>query len=172
MPVSDAQRARGQEWRAELADVARYLSEGEIRLGLATPTLLSADIVSSLRRRLDMNQEKFAGVLGVHSRSVLGWEAGVKAPGFPSMVKMLMAELVLLSTSDPLNPREYNPREGLIGRILLSGALFPAHNITNALDRLGEVMVTPPTRTSVNFLEPLDVSPRPADLSDDDSTDE
>lgn len=143
MPVSDAQRARSREWQMELEYTARKLQEFQVRLDLAMPTVLAQTIVRTMRGKLGINQEDFAQAFGVHSRTVVGWESGEVSPTFSAVVNLLIAEFVLLKGSTPSEMKEYNPREGLLGRILACGAL-DREEIRHALERLGEVMLTAP----------------------------
>lgn len=114
-----------------------------MRLELAMPTALAQTVVRTMRTNLGISQEAFAQAFGVHSRTVVGWESGEVSPTFAAVVNLLIAELVLLKDSSPSSVKEYNPRSGLLGRILACGAL-EREEIRHALERLGEVMLTAP----------------------------
>lgn len=142
MPMSQEQRARAREHLKDVEAESAHLREFQVRLGLAVPSQLSQVVVQYLRSSSKMNQEVFAAALEVHGQTVVGWESGDKTPTFASTINLIVLELVKLATSAPLTNREYNPREGLLGRILACGVLDRAE-IKSALERLGEVMITP-----------------------------
>lgn len=140
--MTPEKRDRMRELKRDMEHEAQKHRDFELALGLLTPTVLSAEVVSYLRSKLQATQMEFAVDLGVHLASVENWELGRSTPAFGTVVLLIVAELLLCATTEPFNTEEYDPRRGLLGRILSSGAM-PREQIIDAFERLGEVMLTP-----------------------------
>ena len=106
--------------RATVATVAE-IGEWFNRLGLHEPTMLSQAAIRALRSHLDASREQLARVLQVSPQAVEGWERGANAPGFAPVMGLMVLELAMLAGR--VSSSVYNPRVGLLGQLLLCGAL-------------------------------------------------
>jgi DNA-binding transcriptional regulator YiaG len=153
MPISEEKRRRLRELKRDMEVEALKLKDFELALRLQTPQVLSAQVVSYLRTKLQATQMELAVDLGVHLASVEKWELGRATPAFGSVVLLIVAELLLLSQTTPFDVEEYDPAQGILGRILSCGAV-PREQVMHAFERLGEVLMTPTPKTMEVASEP------------------
>lgn len=83
---------------------------------------MSHDLVRAARRALDLSQDLFAQLLGVHEMTVSKWERGLLEPG--EWHKDLLEEMCAACSSDPST--------GLRVFVALRGG-SPAHALYEAL---------------------------------------
>lgn len=62
------------------------------RLQLKTRTLKSPSSTKEIRRRLELSQTAFAGLMGVSLRTVQDWEQGRRQPSGPARSLLRIAE--------------------------------------------------------------------------------
>jgi DNA-binding transcriptional regulator YiaG len=146
MAVAEEKRRRARELVQDLAIEAQKHREFEVRLRLLTPSVLSQEVVTNLRKSLGISQFQMAVDLGVHNGTYEKWERGLGTPHFASVVLLLVAELILLSTTVPFDNSEYDPKHGLLGQILSSGVM-EREQVVHAFERLGEVMLMEAPKT-------------------------
>ena len=118
------------------------MPEFQVRLGLGMPSELSKAVIAYQRANLGLTGVEYAQALDRHPSTITQWESGEKTPDFSATVALIGAEFFRLAHSEPFKTKDYDPKQGLIGRVLLSGLLTRAE-IANALERLAEVMLTP-----------------------------
>lgn len=131
-------RAHSRENRDDLIHIADDMPEFAIRLGLATPTKLSSEVVSYLRDFLDYSQFELDQALQTPGGTAR-WEYEQVCPGFEATVQILALELRVLALTDAFD-EHYDVEKGLLGRLFHLGVLS-REEVTRALRRLAEPML-------------------------------
>lgn len=135
-------RGRTRERIAQVARDADTMREYEVRLGLATPGELASSICKAVRQGFSASQTDMAAAMDTTPSVISHWETGERTPTFVPLVQYLIAECRLLATTG-LTSRDYDPRNGLIGRILTCGVMT-REEIVTALETLATVMAVDP----------------------------
>jgi putative transcriptional regulator len=79
----------GQEILDEIKEIKRF-KKGEI--SLSTHTLNDPSPAKSIRKKLNLSQSAFAGLMGVSPRTIQDWEQGRRSPQGPAKSLLRIAE--------------------------------------------------------------------------------